>query len=90
MSRLAILSMRHYEEQKNRSDMQFMTHLSSKRLKKVTLLSMHPTGKVFAIKFKEQLYDNSFTCSAKTEQVPTIHVERTEFMPICNENKELI
>lgn len=60
-----------------------MIHFSLKRLKKIKLKRMYPTGKFCAIKFKEELYEDGFTCSAKTEHVPTIHVEKTEPIPIC-------
>jgi len=55
-----------------------------KRLKKIRLKKVYRTP---AIKFKEQLCNSDFTCSAKTEQVPTIHVEATEPMPIYNTQK---
>jgi hypothetical protein len=83
-----IISTRYNIEQNNRSGIRIMMHLSLKRLKKIKLKRIYPTGKICAIKFKEELYDDGFTCSAKTEQVPTIHVEKTEPMPICTKTKE--
>jgi len=65
-----------------------VTHLSLKRLKKISLKRVYPTGKMLAVKFRDELDEDGFTCSAKTEQVPTIHAEETEPMPIYSKGKE--
>jgi hypothetical protein len=66
-------------------------------LRKVILSRMHtleiraiktweiPTAKLLAIKFKEQLAMEGFTCSAETELVPAINVSETVKGPVYTE-----